>query len=114
MTKRFLSAIIALALIATLVIPALAQEARGNACPMCGENGMVDKYTYTPWIMIGSPTICGHGQVNYTDKKFTRDVYYAYTCSLCGWGGGSTKLYKETYTHCNATGRDYPVERTYY
>ena len=100
-------------MITILVIPAVAQEARGNACPMCGENGMVTEYSYTGWVMYNKPTVCGHGDMTATDQQFTRDVSVRYICQLCKWGGGFKKYCKETYTHCNKDGRDYPITRTY-
>lgn len=114
MKRRLFSAFTALILVTILVIPATAQEARGNACPMCGENGMVYEYQYTNWVMNGSPRVCGHGDMTSTDQTFTRDVYTRYICSLCRWGGSFAKYYYETYVHCNKDGRDYPIQRTYY
>ncbi len=113
--KKFLSMLTVLVMITILVIPATAQEARGgNACPMCGENGMVTEYSYTGWVMYNKPTVCGHGDMTATDQQYTRDVSVRHICQLCKWGGGFTKYCKETYTHCNKDGRDYPITRTYY
>lgn len=106
--KKFIALIMAIAMIASIQISALATDVSPiyePSCGSCGRGRVSTTYEYGTWVIRSVTFSCKHGYPYGKDEVWTRSITAVMTCNTCDYSSRERIYPNEDREIC--WGRDY-------